>query len=77
MYNQSSIQYLTIITRSWKSILTFDVFYFFDDIQWAGSSGSSSLANHYRLRPIESGQFRFYNFAPNFEGKCHFHFLIH
>ena len=45
MYNQSSIQYLTIITRSWKSILTFDVFYFFDDIQWAGSSGSSSLAN--------------------------------
>ena len=32
---------------------------------------------HYRLRPIKRGQFKFANFAPNFEGKCHFHFLIH
>ena len=32
---------------------------------------------HYRLMPIKRGQFRFANFAPDFEGKCHFHFLIH
>ena len=32
---------------------------------------------HYRLRPIESVQFRFDNFASHFEGKWHFHFLIH
>ena len=31
---------------------------------------------HYWLRPIESVQFRFDNFAPHFEGKCHFYFLI-
>ena len=32
---------------------------------------------HYWLRPIKRGQFEFANFAPHFEGKCHFHFLIH
>ena len=32
---------------------------------------------HYSLRPIESVQFRFDNFPPHFEGKCHFNFLIH
>ena len=32
---------------------------------------------HYRLRPIESVQFRFDNFAPHFEGNYHYHFLIH
>ena len=32
---------------------------------------------HYRLRPIKRGQFRLTNFAPHFERKCHFHFLIH
>ena len=37
-------------------------------------SGNQSL--HYRLRPIESVQFRLDNFAPHFEGKCHFHFLL-
>ena len=32
---------------------------------------------HCWLRPIDRGQFGFANFAPHFEGKCHFHFLTH
>ena len=38
---------------------------------------SAKQSMHYWLRPIKSGQFRFANLAPNFKGKCHFHFLIH
>ena len=35
------------------------------------------LPVHYWLRPIKRGQFKFANFAPHFEGTCHFHFLTH
>ena len=41
-------------------------------LMYAGQSLQQAL--HYGLRPIESVQFRFDNFATHCEGKCHFLF---
>ena len=57
-------------------------------LEWARAGACGAISGHgssfwpppplhYWLRPIESVQFRFDNFAPHFEGKYHFHFLIH
>ena len=55
-------------------------FWYFQEISFFGFTLSFQTwfnSMHYRLRPIKRGQFRSAIFAPHFEGKCHFHFLIH